>query len=74
MPFSSKPPPPYEQAAEALQVSVNSVKTLVHRLRKRFAAILRAEVARTVSDPAEVDGEIHALCDAFIAARGRLVL
>ena len=70
----SKPPPPYEQAAEALQVSVNSVKTLVHRLRKRFAAILLAEVARTVSDPAEVDGEIHALCDALIAARGRLVL
>ena len=70
----SKPPPPYEQAAEALQVSVPSVKTLVHRLRRRFAAILREEVARTVSDPVEVDGEIHALCDALIAARGRLVL
>jgi DNA-directed RNA polymerase specialized sigma24 family protein len=69
----SKAPPPYEQAADALQVSVASVKTLIHRLRKRFASILREEVRRTVSDPAEVEGEIHALCDALIAAEGRLV-
>jgi DNA-directed RNA polymerase specialized sigma24 family protein len=70
----SKAPPPYEQAADALQVSVASVKTLIHRLRKRFASILREEVRRTVSDPVEVDGEIHALCDALVAAEGRLVL
>jgi len=69
----SKAPPPYEQVADALQVSVASVKTLIHRLRKRFASILREEVGRTVSDPAEVDGEIHALCDALIAAGGRFV-
>jgi len=69
----SKAPPPYEQVADALQVSVPSVKTLIHRLRKRFASILREEVGRTVSDPAEVDGEIHALCDALIAAEGRFV-
>jgi len=69
----SKAPPPYERVADAFQVSVASVKTLIHRLRKRFASILREEVGRTVSDPAEVDGEIHALCDALIAAGGRLV-
>ena len=69
----SKAPAPYEQVADALQVSVGSVKTLIHRLRKRFASILREEVGRTVSNPAEVDGEIHALCDALIAAEGRLV-
>jgi hypothetical protein len=69
---NSKAPPPYEQAADALKVSVGSVKSLIHRLRKRFASILREEVARTVSDPVEVDGEIHALCDALIAAEGRL--
>src|SRR6202049_5000690 len=33
---NSKAPPPYEQAADALQVSVGSVKTLIHRLRKRL--------------------------------------
>src|ERR1700751_1531490 len=68
----SKAPPPYEQAEAGLPVSVGSVKPLIHRLRKRFASILREEVGRTVSDPAEVDGEIHALCDALIAAGGRL--
>jgi len=31
----------------------------VHRLRRRFAAVLREEVARTVADPADVDGEIR---------------
>jgi RNA polymerase sigma-70 factor (ECF subfamily) len=69
----SKAPPPYEQVADALQVSVGSVKSLVHRLRKRFASILREEVSRTVSDPVEVDGEIHALCDALIAAGRQLM-
>src|SRR5215469_9429395 len=69
----SKAPPPYEQAADALQISVGSVKMFIHRMRKRFASILRAEVRRTVSDPAEVDGEVHALCEALIAAEGRLV-
>ena len=69
----SKAPPPYEQVADALQLSMASVKILIHRLRKRFASILREEVGRTVSDPAEVDGEIHALCDALIAAEGRFV-
>jgi DNA-directed RNA polymerase specialized sigma24 family protein len=69
---NSKAPPPYEQVAEALQLSVGSVKTLIYRMRKRFAFILRKEVGRTVSDPAEVDGEIHSLCDALIAAEGRL--
>ncbi len=70
---NSKAPPTYEQAANALEVSVGSVKTLIHRLRKRFASILREEVARTVSDPVEVNGEIHALCEALIAAEGQLV-
>jgi RNA polymerase sigma-70 factor (ECF subfamily) len=69
----SKAPPPYEKAADALQISVGLVKTLIHRMRKRFASILRAEVRRTVSDPAEVDGEVHALCEALVAAEGRLV-
>jgi DNA-directed RNA polymerase specialized sigma24 family protein len=70
---NSKAPPTYEEAADALQISVGSVKTLVHRMRKRYSSILREEVGRTVSDPTEVDGEIHALCDALIAAEGRLV-
>jgi hypothetical protein len=34
--------------------------------------VVREEVARTVSDPAEIQAEIRALCDALIAAEGRL--
>ena len=61
----------YDEAAKALNVRVGTVKTFIHRLRKRYIEIVRQEVARTVSDPAEINGEIHALCDALIAAEGR---
>jgi RNA polymerase sigma-70 factor (ECF subfamily) len=64
--------PTYEQAADQLQVSIVAVKTLIHRMRKQFAILLREEVARTVSDPAEIDAEIHSLCEALIASEGRL--
>ena len=64
--------PSYEQAANQLQVSIVAVKTLIHRMRKQFTTLLREEVARTVSDPAEIDAEIHSLCEALVASEGRL--
>jgi RNA polymerase sigma factor (sigma-70 family) len=64
--------PSYEQAADQLQVSIAAVKTLIHRMRKQFTTLLREEVARTVSDPAEIDAEIHWLCEALVASEGRL--
>jgi RNA polymerase sigma factor (sigma-70 family) len=64
--------PSYEEVANRLQVSSGGVKTLIHRLRKRYTALLREEVGRTVLDPAEIDEEIHALCDALVASEGRL--
>ena len=51
---------------------MGSVKKLIFRLRKRYASVLREEVARTVSDSGEVDEEIHALCEALIVTEGRL--
>jgi RNA polymerase sigma-70 factor (ECF subfamily) len=33
----------------------------VHRLRRRYGDNLREEIAATVDDPSEVDGEIRAL-------------
>ena len=65
-------PPSYDEVANRLKVSTGGVKTLIHRLRKRYTALLREEVGRTVSDPAEIDEEIHALCDALVASEGRL--
>ena len=71
-PMNSEALPAYEQVASELEVSVGAVRTLVHRLRKRYTTLLRAEVARTVSDPGDIDEELHALCDALIASEGRL--
>jgi DNA-directed RNA polymerase specialized sigma24 family protein len=65
-------PPSYEQVAQSLRVSVGAAKTLIHRFRKQYSVILRQEIGRTVSDPAAIDQEIHALCDALIVAEGRL--
>ncbi len=65
-------PPSYEEVASRLRITAGAVKTLIHRLRKRYTALLREEVGRTVSDPSEIDEEIHALCEALIAAEGRL--
>jgi RNA polymerase sigma-70 factor (ECF subfamily) len=71
-PINSKAALSYEQVADTLQVRVGSVKKLIFRLRKRYASVLREEVARTVSDSGEVDEEIHALCEALIVTEGRL--
>ena len=64
--------PSYEVAADQLKVTGASVKTLIHRLRKRYSETLREAVAQTVSDPGEVDDEIRSLCEALIASEGRL--
>jgi len=73
IPIDSEAQLSYEQVADQLEVSVGAIRTLIHRLRKRYTMLLRAEVARTVSDPEEIDEELHALCDALIASEGRLV-
>ena len=68
--FNARQPFSYEQVADQLQVSVAAVKTLIHRMRKRYSALVREEVLRTISDAADADAEIHELCDALIAAEG----
>jgi RNA polymerase sigma-70 factor (ECF subfamily) len=66
------PEPSYEEAAKALDIGIGTVKTLIHRFRRHYLAVVREEVARTVSDPSEIEEEIRALCDALVAAEGRL--
>lgn len=51
-------PGAYEATASELGLSVNGVKTAVRRLRLRFGAILREEVARTVAEPGDVEDEL----------------
>jgi RNA polymerase sigma factor (sigma-70 family) len=64
----------YEEAARILGIGVSAVKTHIHRLRRRHTQIMREEVERTVRDPAEVEAEVRALCEALIAAEGRVRL
>ena len=49
----------YATLALELSVSESAVRVAVHRLRRRFCAVLREEVAETLADPAEVDSEIR---------------
>jgi len=72
-PIGPKKLPSYEEVADRLKVSVAAVKTLIHRLRKRNTALVREEIIRTVSDPADVEAESRELCEALIAAEGRIL-
>jgi RNA polymerase sigma factor (sigma-70 family) len=72
-PVSNKNLPSYEEVAKQLDLSVAAVKTLIHRLRKRNTAIVREEIMRTVSDAADVEAESRELCEALIAAEGKIL-
>jgi RNA polymerase sigma factor (sigma-70 family) len=72
-PINAKRLASYEEVAAQLGVSIGSLKTLIHRLRKQYTAIVREEISRTVSDSADVDTETHALCQALIAAEGWVI-
>ena len=49
----------YAAVARDLGLAEAAVRVAVHRLRKRFGSVLREEIARTVTDPADVDDEIR---------------
>ncbi len=51
--------------AASLGLSESALKSAVHRLRRRFRQLVKAEVARTLADPADVDGEMEALFQAL---------
>jgi DNA-directed RNA polymerase specialized sigma24 family protein len=54
-------PPSQEEAAARLGVPVATLRTWLSRLRQRYRDSLRTEVAKTVSDPADVDAEVRHL-------------
>ena len=53
------------EAAAALTISVDAAKTAIHRLRKRFRACVKAEIANTLADPAQVGEEMECLIAAL---------
>ena len=58
---------PYEQIAARLNLTEGAVRVAVHRVRQRYRDIVRAEIAETVSSPAEVDAEMQHLFAALSA-------
>lgn len=61
---------PYAEAAAAAGLSEGAFKVAVHRLRRRYGELLRAEVARTLDGEAEVDEELRYLIAVVSAAPG----
>jgi RNA polymerase sigma-70 factor (ECF subfamily) len=53
--------PAYAQVAGQLQMSEGAVKVAVHRLRRRYGELLRAEIAQTLADPGELEDEMRFL-------------
>jgi len=51
----------YAQAADKLGMNEGAIKVAVHRLRKRYRELLRAEIAQTVATASEVEAEIRYL-------------
>ncbi|MDB6093827.1 MAG: polymerase sigma factor [Verrucomicrobia bacterium] len=62
-PFLSSTPTrgDYEAAAKELGSTRTHIAVLVHRLNARYAELVKLEVAATVQDPTEVDGEMRHL-------------
>jgi RNA polymerase sigma-70 factor (ECF subfamily) len=52
---------PYSAIAGALDLTENAARVAAHRFRRRYRKLLRAEVARTLTDEADVDEEIRSL-------------
>ena len=55
----------YEAISLRLGVRETSLRSHLHRFRRRFGALLREEIARTVVSAAEVEDELHDLCRAL---------
>ena len=52
-------------AARPLGLSEGAVKVVIHRLRKRFRDVVRAEIGQTLRDPSLVDEELRHLVEAL---------
>ncbi len=59
--------PSRQETAARLEMTEGAVKVAVHRLRRRYRELLRAEIAETVDDPAAIDDEMRYLVTALLA-------
>jgi len=63
--FKEPTPGEYARLAAQWKVTESGVRSSVQRIRQRYTALFREEIAHTVSDPRDVDGEIAYLVTAL---------
>jgi RNA polymerase sigma-70 factor (ECF subfamily) len=61
----------YREVAADLGITEVAARGAVHRLRKRFGRVLRAEIGETVVNPEEVDDEVRHLLS-ILGSRGSM--
>lgn len=62
--LGSREAQPYAELATKLKLNEGAIKVAVHRLRKRYRELIRAEIASTLDEPGEIEAEMRHL---FIA-------
>ena len=55
----------YDELATRMNMSVGALRMAIFRMRKKYRALLRAEIAETVASPEEIDQEIAFLLSAL---------
>jgi RNA polymerase sigma-70 factor (ECF subfamily) len=55
----------YPAVAAELGMSEGAVRVAVHRLRRHYRELLRAEISETLDEPGQFEDELHALYRAF---------
>jgi RNA polymerase sigma-70 factor (ECF subfamily) len=58
-------PVSYTETAARLNLTVSAVKSAIHRLRRRYGELFRAEVAQTVASAGDVEEEIRWMLSAL---------
>ena len=56
----------YAALAQSLATTEGAARVVVHRLRKQYRAVIRAEIAQTCATDSEVDDELRILMEALI--------
>jgi len=63
----------YAAVSVRLGLNAGAARVAVHRLRKRFREIYREEISQTLSDPADLPGELRHLAAALAGKNGPAV-
>jgi RNA polymerase sigma factor (sigma-70 family) len=57
---------PYAELAREMETTEPALKVAIHRLRRRYRDLIRAEIADIVADPADIDSELRHLIQALV--------